>query len=118
MKKFCRGIRNLCQRHETLSNVLMLVGTLLFAATLWFFIEYYAEVLAWVAKNPLVNPIIIGSVVLTEVFMVFIITRLVFTDCRAEAEAHGAAYQGRRSTIFPEATSWVDDLGVNPKRRH
>ncbi len=118
MKNFCLGVRNLCQRHHTLSNLLMLVGTGLFAATLFYFLTHTGEILAWVKQNPLINPILLGALVLAEVFIVFIITRLVFTDCRAEAKAHSANYEGRRShAIFPEATSWVDDLGVNPKRR-
>lgn len=116
MKKLGLYLRNSCLKNETVGNLAMLAGTGLFAGTLGFFIFYQQEILTWVHANPLVNPIILGALILLEVFLVYALSRMVFTDCRAEEAKHGKAYIGRRSTLFPEATSWVDHLGKNPKR--
>ncbi len=117
MIKVCKLMRNCCQRHEWLANLLMLVGTLLFAATLWFFIEYQQAILSWVKQNPIINPIILGVVVLFETLLVFGLSQLVFTDCRDESAVHENKYENRKSTVFPGAHDWIDAVGVNPKRK-
>ena len=93
----------------------MILATLLFVGTLWFFIEFQQEILSWVKLNQILHPIIIGVGVLFEIVLIFMLSLLVFTDCREEAEAHNDIYKGRRTTVFPETTAWVDKLGVNPK---
>ena len=95
---------------------MMLLATLLFVSTLWVFIEYQQEILSWVRLNQILNPILIGAGVLFEIVLIFLLSLLVFTDCREDADAHNDVYKGRRTTVFPETTSWVDKLGVNPKR--
>ena len=115
MIKLCKTLRGCCLKHEWFGNLIMLLATLVFVVTLWGFIEYQQEMMKWVRQNPIINPIILGGAVLLEVFVVFIVSLLVFTDCRKEAAAHKDVYKSRRTKVFPETTAWVDKLGVNPK---
>lgn len=117
MIKMCKVMRHCCQKHEWVANILMLIGTLLFAGTLWFFIEFQQEILLWVKQNPIINPIIIGAVVLFETMLVFGLSQLVFTDCKEESDAHEDVYKNRKNTVFPNANNWLDGVGVNPKRK-
>lgn len=111
-----RFMRKKCVKHEWLANGLMIVGSLLFAATMIFFILYQQDILAWAHKNPVINPIIIGSAVIFEVLLFFGISRLVFVDCSQEQEKHMGAYAGRKSRETPVA-GVIQKMGVNPKRR-
>lgn len=115
MKSLCHYLRRSCQEHEKVANVIMLAATALFAATLTVFIFYQQAILAWVRENPILHPILLGAVVLLEVFLVFALTRMVFTDCRREAHEHGGGYVGRRS--HGDSGAWIENLGVNPKRK-
>ena len=118
MINLCKHMRRCCQQHEWLANLLMLIGTLVFAGTLWFFIEYQQAILHWVKQNPVINPIIIGIVVMVETLLVFGLSQLVFTDCREESEAHDNKYTSRKnSSVFPEMHNWIDGVGANPKRK-
>ena len=116
MMSLCKYLRKTCNEHEKIANAAMLVATGMFGGTLTFFIFYQQEILGWVRENPFLHPIMIGGLVMVEVFMIFIVTRLVFTDCREEAARHGEAYIGPRSHPMSAATSWVEKLGTNPKR--
>jgi hypothetical protein len=116
LKKMCKSLRGCCLKHEWLGNLLMMIATLMFVGTLWFFIEYQQAILSWTKQNQLINPILIGIAVLAEIVLIFFLSLLVFTDCREEADAHQDSYKGRRTVVFPETTAWVDKLGVNPKR--
>ena len=115
MKSIYRFTRSKCQQHEWLGNLFMLTGSLFFAATIVVFILFQQEILGWVHKNPLLNPMLLGIAVVAEVAMFFVISRLVFTDCTVEAEQHEGIYVSRKSA--PVSGNLIHSMALNPKRR-
>jgi hypothetical protein len=112
----CSQLKGFCLRHEWAGGAAALVGVGLFIVTLWFGIEQYLLVRAWVAQNPLVHGLLFGAGTLLDVMVVYGLLCLGFSECSPSDRQCVHAYRGRRSTVFPELTRWVDGLGTNPRR--
>jgi len=116
MKKMCQYLRRCCVKHESVGNAVMLLATALFAGTLGLSSWYQKDILAWIKVDPILNPILIGGAVVFEVLLLYALTKMVFTDCRAEELEHNA--NAGRGSVLPRSTTWwVEKLGKNPKRQ-
>lgn len=115
----CNRLRLYCLGHEWARNGFAFFGAALFVATIWVSIEYQRLILNWIGENILLNLAILGAVSAVNLTLMFGSLCLGFSECAEEDKNCLHAYRGRGKggQLFPGASSWIDNLGKNPKRR-
>jgi hypothetical protein len=114
---FCRYLKVHCLSSEAARSTFALLGVGLLMASVWVAIEYQVPIREWIAHNVLLHGLLFGAATLTDVLLIFGTLCLGFSECSEAERRCRHAYRGRRSSLFPEAMSWLDGVGCNPRRR-
>lgn len=114
--RVCRHLKGYCVAHEWAGSAAALLGVGLLLGTVWLGIEYHAWLKAWLGQERLGRGLLLGTGILLDVFLIFGLLCLGFSECSEADRRCVYAYRGRRSTVFPELTGWIHSLGHNPRR--
>ena len=113
------NIRGFCLKNDWAASAFAGLGAMLFIATLWAVSEFYALINSWIMQDILVNGLLFAAATLADVLLILSFLRLGFSECSDVDKDKNCqhAYRGRRSSLFPEVSHWVESLGKNPRRR-
>ena len=113
----CSYFKSHCLARESVRTAFAALGVALLMGSVWVAIDYQLVIRSWIADNVLVHGLMFGAGTLADVLLIFGTLCLGFSECSEEDRRCRFAYRGRRSRVFPEATSWLEAMGCNPRRR-